>query len=64
MYHADRLKMADVDVVCFEKQADWGGLWNYDWRTGWFRNFFFCRQNYPASATILLGVVTRTYVES
>lgn len=26
---------ADVpEVVCFEKQADWGGLWNYTWRTG------------------------------
>ncbi len=22
------------EVVCFEKQANWGGLWNYDWRTG------------------------------
>ena len=22
------------DIVCFEKQSDWGGLWNYDWRTG------------------------------
>ncbi|MEM7256241.1 MAG: NAD(P)/FAD-dependent oxidoreductase [Pseudomonadota bacterium] len=22
------------EIVCFEKQADWGGLWNYDWRTG------------------------------
>ena len=22
------------EVVCFEKQSDWGGLWNYDWRTG------------------------------
>ncbi|OQV15017.1 putative Senecionine N-oxygenase [Hypsibius exemplaris] len=22
------------DIVCFEKQADWGGLWNYTWRTG------------------------------
>lgn len=22
------------DVVCFEKQEDWGGLWNYTWRTG------------------------------
>jgi len=21
-------------VVCFEKQADWGGMWNYTWRTG------------------------------
>ena len=26
---------ADVpEVVCFEKQANWGGLWNYTWRTG------------------------------
>ncbi len=26
---------ADVpEVVCYEKQADWGGLWNYTWRTG------------------------------
>ena len=26
---------ADVpEVVCFEKQSDWGGLWNYTWRTG------------------------------
>ncbi len=22
------------EVVCFEKQEDWGGLWNYTWRTG------------------------------
>jgi trimethylamine monooxygenase len=28
-------KGADIpEVVCFEKQADWGGLWNYTWRTG------------------------------
>ena len=20
--------------VCFERQADWGGIWNYTWRTG------------------------------
>ena len=26
---------ADVpELVCFEKQRDWGGLWNYTWRTG------------------------------
>ena len=26
---------ADVpEIVCFEKQANWGGLWNYTWRTG------------------------------
>ena len=22
------------ELVCFEKQSDWGGLWNYTWRTG------------------------------
>lgn len=26
---------ADIpEIVCFEKQGDWGGLWNYTWRTG------------------------------
>jgi trimethylamine monooxygenase len=28
-------KGADIpEVVCFEKQEYWGGLWNYSWRTG------------------------------
>ena len=22
------------EIICFEKQSDWGGLWNYTWRTG------------------------------
>ena len=22
------------EVVCYEKQPQWGGLWNYSWRTG------------------------------
>merc|ERR1719430_2966007 len=22
------------DLVCYEKQSSWGGLWNYSWRTG------------------------------
>lgn len=22
------------EIVCFERQNDWGGLWNYTWRTG------------------------------
>jgi trimethylamine monooxygenase len=22
------------EIVCFEKQEDWGGMWNYTWRTG------------------------------
>ncbi|MGB5973506.1 MAG: hypothetical protein WBG38_09305, partial [Nodosilinea sp.] len=30
-----QLKGAEIpELVCFEKQADWGGLWNYTWRTG------------------------------
>ena len=31
---AARKKAKIPDIVCFEKQADWGGLWNYTWRTG------------------------------
>ena len=28
-------KGADIpEVVCFERQDDWGGIWNYTWRTG------------------------------
>ena len=23
-----------VEIVCFEKQEDWGGMWNYTWKTG------------------------------
>ena len=22
------------EIVCFEKQSDWGGQWNSSWRTG------------------------------
>jgi trimethylamine monooxygenase len=22
------------EIVCYERQANWGGLWNYTWRTG------------------------------
>ncbi len=26
---------ADIpEIVCYEAQSDWGGLWNYSWRTG------------------------------
>ncbi len=25
---------SDIEVVCYEKQSDLGGLWNYTWRTG------------------------------
>src|ERR687893_2588469 len=34
-FESARKKGTDVpELVCFEKQADWGGLWNYTWRTG------------------------------
>ncbi len=37
LYHVERLRQQGVsvpEVVCYEKQNNWGGLWNYDWRTG------------------------------
>ncbi|XP_060084211.1 trimethylamine monooxygenase-like [Ylistrum balloti] len=37
LYHNNQLKVAGkecADVVCYEKQSNWGGLWNYTWRTG------------------------------
>ncbi len=34
-FESAQKKGEDVpEVVCFEKQGDWGGLWNYTWRTG------------------------------
>jgi trimethylamine monooxygenase len=34
-FQSAREKGAEIpDIVCFEKQSDWGGLWNYSWRTG------------------------------
>ena len=34
-FQSARDKGSDIpEVVCFEKQSDWGGLWNYTWRTG------------------------------
>jgi trimethylamine monooxygenase len=34
-FESAKRKGADIpEVVCFEKQEDWGGLWNYTWRTG------------------------------
>lgn len=31
---AERAGAQVPELVCFEKQADWGGQWNYSWRTG------------------------------
>lgn len=34
-FEAARHKGAQLpEIVCFEKQEDWGGIWNYTWRTG------------------------------
>jgi trimethylamine monooxygenase len=34
-FESARRKGADIpEVICFEKQSDYGGLWNYTWRTG------------------------------
>ena len=34
-FQSAKAKGADIpEVVCFEKQDNWGGLWNYTWRTG------------------------------
>ena len=24
----------EQNITCYEKQGDWGGLWNYTWQTG------------------------------
>ncbi len=34
-FQSAQAKGADIpELVCFEKQHDWGGMWNYTWRTG------------------------------
>jgi len=34
-FHSAAAKGTPIpDIVCYEKQADIGGLWNYSWRTG------------------------------
>eukprot|EP00794_Sanderia_malayensis_P017287 gene17287-19015_t len=37
LYHASKLRKQGKNVpeiVCYEKQSNYGGLWNYTWRTG------------------------------
>merc|ERR1712241_1370138 len=37
LYQLEQLRKEGVDIpeiVCYEKQSNWGGLWNYTWRTG------------------------------
>tara|TARA_B100000029_G_scaffold417466_1_gene422115 strand:+ start:312 stop:1655 length:1344 start_codon:yes stop_codon:yes gene_type:complete len=34
-FQSAKEKGAEIpEIVCFERQDDWGGLWNYTWRTG------------------------------
>ena len=34
-FHQAELKGEKIpEITCFDKQSDWGGLWNYSWRTG------------------------------
>ena len=34
-FQSARDKGAEIpELVCYEKQNDWGGMWNYTWRTG------------------------------
>jgi trimethylamine monooxygenase len=36
LYWLNQLDPLEVEIqpVCYEKQSNWGGLWNFDWRTG------------------------------
>jgi trimethylamine monooxygenase len=31
---AEKQGLEVPEIVCFEKQENWGGMWNYSWRTG------------------------------
>ncbi len=34
-FESARRKGADIpEIVCYERQSDYGGIWNYTWRTG------------------------------
>jgi trimethylamine monooxygenase len=34
-FESARKKGAEIpELVCYERQSDWGGIWNYTWRTG------------------------------
>ena len=39
LYHFGQMTSDKMpDIVCYEKQEDWGGLWNYSWRKGKIQN--------------------------
>jgi len=37
LYYFDKMQRKGIkvpEIVCYEQQTNWGGLWNYTWRTG------------------------------
>jgi len=37
LYHYKQMELKGEkipEIVCYEKAENWGGLWNYTWRTG------------------------------
>ena len=57
LYQFKQLEMKGQEIpeiVCFEKQSDWGGLWNYSWRTGR-RLFCWTCINVRGGSRIFLG---------
>ena len=57
LYQFKQLKMKGQEIpeiVCFDKQSDWGGLWKYSWQTGEklvVVLFFFFLFSYPDNET-------------
>lgn len=43
------------DVICFDRQSNWGGLWNYTWRTGESTFFFTHVQEMAKVTTVVEG---------
>ena len=57
LYQFKQLEMKGQEIpeiVCFDKQSDWGGLWKYSWQTGEklvVVLFFFSLFSYPDNET-------------
>ena len=57
LYQFKQLEMKGQEIpeiVCFDKQSDWGGLWKYSWQTGeklLVVLFFFFLFSYPDNET-------------
>ena len=57
LYQFKQLEMKGQEIpeiVCFDKQSDWGGLWKYSWQTGEklvVVLFFFFLFSYPDNET-------------